>query len=903
MINELTIPKQIDAGLGPEYSLLRAEGMQHIRNLASAIWTDYNVHDPGVTILEMLCYALTDLNYRVTLPIENILAAEENNDQNMHRQFLSALKILPSYPVTADDYRQLFVRIDGVRNAWITKSAHSIVANYKQPDGTPLLHFKQPAEVIESDKEIEFALQGINNILIDFEEFPELNGDAGAILAKQNGIIKQVRSVYHYFRNLCEDLDQIKAVDKQEIVICAEIELKAEANPEQVWAEIMFKIEQYLNPDIHFYSLKEMLEKGIPADEIFEGPVFDFAGLQGIDLPVPFAKQGFVVADELAASQLRTEVRLSDLYRIVMNIDGVKLVKKISFAFCGCTATPADVASQVYNSNAWLLCVAPGCKPVLCENNSSFTFYKDVIPMPLKQDLADGYLQQLRDEQKSGIENKLIEDLPIPEGDFRDIAHYETLQNQFPENYGISPAGLPETAGEERQALALQLKGYLLFFDQVLANYFSQLANVKVLLSADDTVRKTYYNNVVNGIRDAGKLVDQAPQWQQMVDEVMAQTGLDNYIERKNKFIDHLLARFAEQFNEYVFLMYRVYGEDYQCSIIRHKVNFLKEYDQMSACRGSAMDMYNQKTADQDATNVSGMEKRISRLLGFTNYKRQALSQESYAVFKPDATHYNWTILKGADIIFKGNGTFTKEIDAYEDLGSVAVLACDRENYYLKPSPTAGKVIYDIANAEGTLLTLNDMEIDGPQVEQYISDLIGYLCNDFKMEGLYVIENILLRPPFDYTGDDATHHQFMPVCIDANGEYCKPLDPYSFRISVILPGYSIRLRDTAFRTYAEKLIRMETPAHVLPRICFIGHDQMVDFEKQYQKWLDAKHTSVRNNTAMDATINTDFINLLEKLYTVYQAGHLSTCDETDVNPIILNKSSLGSLQNDATNNI
>jgi hypothetical protein len=523
--------------------------------------------------------------------------------------------------------------------------------------------------------------------------------------------------------------------------------------------------------------------------------------------------------------------------------------------------------------------------------------------MELKQNEAQADLDNLRTQWRNNVEAKKIEDLPIPEGNYRDIAHYETLQNQFPENYGISPAGLPDTATTEQRSLALQLKAYLLFYDQTLANYFAQLANARVLLTADDSIRKTYFGNVVNGVRDADKLMDSAAQWQQTVDAVITETGQDNYAERKNKFLDHLLSRFAEQFNDYVFLMYRIYGEDYQRSIIRHKVNFLKEYDQMSICRGSGMDLYNVKTAGQDLLNVSGMEKRISRLLGFTNYKRQTLSVEDYLVFKADALHYNWSISQLGVVKFKGNANYLKEIDAYEDLGLVSVLACDRENYRISPGATAGKVIYNIANAQGTLLTLNDMEFAPADIEGAITDLINFMCDDFKMEGMYVIENILLRPPFDYAGDDAAHHQFMPACIDVNGEYCKPLDPYSFRVCVVMPGYSIRLRDTAFRTYAERLVRMETPAHILPRICFIGHDQMVDFEAAYKDWLQAKQAAVRNNTPMDVTINNKFIDIVEKLYTVYQQGTLGDCDDdtTDINPIILNRSSLGTLQGGTIN--
>ena len=40
---------------------LFALGMEQIRALSGTVWTDHNLHDPGVTILELAAYALTDL--------------------------------------------------------------------------------------------------------------------------------------------------------------------------------------------------------------------------------------------------------------------------------------------------------------------------------------------------------------------------------------------------------------------------------------------------------------------------------------------------------------------------------------------------------------------------------------------------------------------------------------------------------------------------------------------------------------------------------------------------------------------------------------------------------------------------------------------------------------------------
>ena len=61
----------------PEYldfDTLRSEAIQHLGKLSGKIWTDHNVHDPGITILEALIYALLDLGYRSNLPAVDIFS-------------------------------------------------------------------------------------------------------------------------------------------------------------------------------------------------------------------------------------------------------------------------------------------------------------------------------------------------------------------------------------------------------------------------------------------------------------------------------------------------------------------------------------------------------------------------------------------------------------------------------------------------------------------------------------------------------------------------------------------------------------------------------------------------------------------------------------------------------------
>jgi hypothetical protein len=41
-----------------DFDKLRGESIRYLGDLTGKIWTDYNAHDPGITILEALLYAI-----------------------------------------------------------------------------------------------------------------------------------------------------------------------------------------------------------------------------------------------------------------------------------------------------------------------------------------------------------------------------------------------------------------------------------------------------------------------------------------------------------------------------------------------------------------------------------------------------------------------------------------------------------------------------------------------------------------------------------------------------------------------------------------------------------------------------------------------------------------------------
>ena len=52
-----------------DYEHFHREGIELLQRFSGGVWTDYNEHDPGVTILENLAYTLTELSFKTNQPI------------------------------------------------------------------------------------------------------------------------------------------------------------------------------------------------------------------------------------------------------------------------------------------------------------------------------------------------------------------------------------------------------------------------------------------------------------------------------------------------------------------------------------------------------------------------------------------------------------------------------------------------------------------------------------------------------------------------------------------------------------------------------------------------------------------------------------------------------------------
>ncbi|RMA58865.1 hypothetical protein [Ulvibacter antarcticus] len=931
----VTILKNVASKDGLDYDFLRNTGLEYIEKIGSDIWTDYNVHDPGVTILEMLAYAITDLSQRIDMPIENLLASDENNLSKMHEQFLSAINILPSKAVTALDYRSLFSHIKGVKNSWIKAHEQLVHINC---DTHPAQFSYTP--FTEAERNLTpFVLKGLNDIIIDLEEDVE---DPDAIL-------NVVRNVYHNNRSLCEDLVNVTVVEEHPIAVCAYIDLHPGADEEYIQALIYRAIDHYFSPSVNFYSLQQMFDKGYTTDQIFEGPIPISGDCTSFEDP----KGGFIDRKELSEADLRKEIRLSDIIQLIMNIEGVNIVKDISIGNCD---------GKLGLEGHWNICVKEWHKPVRCDK-SIFKFSKGLLPIGVNVAKVQAFMDQLKAEEKAKQLAVTTQDVAMPQGEYSDAGNNTTMQNDFPDTYGISEIGLPGNASVSRKAKANQLKGYLLFFDQILANYFQHLAKVKDLLSVDESLKKLYLDNVVltaseelkakqtfysqgvEDIKDFDNIVGNPLAYEDNLINIMNEVKGDNtgdtiFYERRNILLDHLLGRFSERFSDYVFIMKTVYGDSTSTNddILRTKLDFLYNYKQIGCERGMGFNYCHplQTEGDDgiwDTKNVSGVEKRISKLLGIQDFSRRDLVSGFLEVYEEkdddDLVEYRWRIKGENKILLSSSKHYHTLTAAYEELYLAYHLARNPENYDLKKTKKGTKTYFNLTNPDITDENDEDRIVarriaytsTKEKSEAARDELIKLIRELSADEGMYMIEHILLRPDtmnleqFDNDGDflpDASPEDFMPSCLDENCETCSPIDPYSFRVTIILPGWTYRFGNISFRRFAEQLIREELPAHVLAKICWIGQpkglvpdeeNDMLQIQKKYKEFLKKLHCDTKIDSKAKLKKYRKTVNALvlcmNKMHTIYHSGRLHDCDNDETeeigNKIILGQTNIGQL--------
>ncbi|MEN0005020.1 MAG: hypothetical protein AAF798_12775, partial [Bacteroidota bacterium] len=497
--------------LGPalNYETLRKLGLAAIIQTGSAQWTDYNEHDPGITILETIIYALTDLGYRSDFPIEDILAQQQLSEEELARtQFYTARHILTNNPLTIADYRKVIIDVKGVQNAWVE----------------PVVNAFEPTRGA-----LEIIADATENIVTK---------------AQREALKVQIEKQFYAHRNLSHDLAKVTLRPRMEVFFQIELVVESQAVVELVVAKVYLALNQYLRNAVQFLSLEEALaffEQDVNA--VFNGPKLE---------------HGFL--PDSALNPALAELRSVDLIPILEDIQEVLKIEELKFHF-----SDEDLGTLKYllKEPAWTYqrVIPIRCKPVLAPLEQQHINIKKSDSL-YRWDLTRAKIEykNLASQQRVSKLSPQERDLPIPKGNFRELETYYSIQEDFPKVYGLPPHGPPPFADTKRKMQIKQLRSFLLIFDQILANYLSQLAHVGQLFSWSSEVKRTYFfQGLERAIADlVGLLDDDQPKENgaDLLDRYRAQLAQfrespSTFLERRNRFLTHLLARFGRKLHIY----------------------------------------------------------------------------------------------------------------------------------------------------------------------------------------------------------------------------------------------------------------------------------------------------------------------------------------------------------------
>lgn len=1021
MPQSITIQKKPQLTESSDYSFLRQEGLKYIEQLGSKLWTDYNIHDPGITVLEALCYAITDLGYRTSLDIKDLLALSvaEGADtdgqypSDKRQAFFTARHILTVNPWTTDDFRKLLINIDGVKNGWLqckecacddiclyancaastlqyAETEHKVIVrglydvllefeeeeksgnlnsgkikyNFSFMNGLRLAaatiemrlpswaalekdqqkykHFRHPSSIItgvamqciSANKNDNTDIPAIpesvlDNALrkpvyatvnVDYEYMPDgVTVTAGNILfedvpvnvwfrnteerralvlddlkkalqdttlagifpkylekiKRADAVIAIAKQELHRHRNLCEDYCTINAVEVEDVAVCLDMEVEPSADIEAILGEAFYRIDQYMRPDIPFYSLQQLLDRKIPVDEIFEGPAL---------------ANGFIRNEELKAAGLRTMLYASDVISLLMDIPGVVSVKNFVFA-------QYDDDGRLIKSYPWSMPVEHNHQPGLYIEASKVLVFKNGLPfLADRNELAD-VLQVIKGQQAQPKYSVTDNDLPVPHGTYYDLNAYFPVQHSLPLTYGTGEDGLPESANALRKAQAKQLKAYLLFFEQLLVNYLSQLSHIGDLYAIDETVQHSYFSRFIpdgeiDGLGALYNGLDAA------IVQQLTETD-EQFIDRRNRFLDHMLARFAESFNEYALMLYSYTTDTAKTKqqLIADKIAFLQHFPVLSRDRAKSFN-YKDTALVCNSQNTAGLADRIRLLLGYgTAY---AGNIELYEEKDTDGKAFErrWRLVDAGGKIYLSSSTRYTDTDratadqkAWVEIANVFRFIHNASHYQVKK---VKKYVLNLLDESGEVIATRKQHFaTKAEAEAARDEIIAFAASMSTAEQIFIVEHLLLRPrnmpgvPFP-AGDP-----LLTICIPGDCNMCGEEDPYSFRLTVVVNGEDgLAGKGMAFRRYAEQTIRKETPAHLGVKICWVSKTQLHAFSEVYCAWLAELAQPEPDATELHNRL-TALLEVLLQLRNIYPGATLHDCiDGNDDNRVFLGQTAV-----------
>jgi hypothetical protein len=788
-----------------DFHTLRAALIELTQLLSGSVWTDYNEHDSGVTIIEQLCYALTELAFRTDFSVADFLADSKtgNIDQHLHALY-AAEEIFVMQPLTEKGYRKLFLdQIPDLLNVWI-----------------------EP--FIDPSKEKQ---QATYHIFGHSKE--ESNTQA---------VCEKIATVFHANRNLCENLAKITPLLAKKLTITAEFEVNKDLSGEEIVANAYFALTQYFSPTVPRYTLAEMQAGGSKLEEIF------------IETPL---ENGFIKDQDLKPRH--KALFIADILTLLLQVKGIVAIR----------AFQLKAGDKVYAAQHEVVAIEENEIPFLQTENCHIVLKKDSLSYTPDNTKVQHLYQNLKLTAYRSYQIRKTKTKAL-QGKAPDFDTYYSIQEQFPAIYLLGKTGIPTFVSLERQAQAKQLQGYLLVFEQLMANHLAQLKNIGNLFSTHINLQKTYFTHSLQDVAGAEHLLASNVKAKSNANfyeyEKFLQTSTqsyDSFIDRRNRFLDYLLALYGVVFQQYSLSKFNYYfgASVFEKCLLYNKIQYLKELPQTGRNRFRAADL-SQKTA---ANNQSGLEILLRLLLDIeTTATHKDFGNSVFNVFEK----YNLELSSTQKIDEIDEAHYKLPFDCNyienyfdsieeERLTSYAVDLADHDllQYYLEKTVLFATYRTDIeqdSKQNNTQDNTQKATFISPELLQkgvhFANYRVGKLDNSLVDIYYLVCETSpkkWLKVGLFASRADALYalSAFVSVIRKLNraSEGLYVVENFdSLELHIIFSAWAARCADLEFRKFAEETILLNMPAHILPHIHWLPNQEMMLFEALYREGNEEK---------------------------------------------------------------
>lgn len=400
---------------------LQKRTLDELQHLSGSVWTDYNPHDPGVTIADIANYALTELAYKLGFDLEDYLADNDGRYPVEKYGLFTDNEVYPVSAVTEDDYRKLI-----------------------------LAHFP----VIENVKAETDCEQGIYHFRLRLSPF-----------FKGSDITERVRRFFHKHRNLCENVGEVTIEEPKNLLFSADMEIESDADATDVLVQVFYTTMQYLAGSVKIEPKPQDGFAVLPPEEWYDGPIGDLR----------------VVIPE----QKDTETELYHILTGIDGVKGFKTCYFYEDTPDGvCDYRRKNDFKGVYKldipNDLSLIKVRKGNEEVAIDSDR---FKEKLRAMYFTKSTSRiRFFMQERDGRDGDLVQTLLDDT-MREAEYRDVYEHYPIENDLPRCYRTNEGDFTRNMPDAEKAQIRNFGSYLEMFDLVMERGLKGLDNVKALLS------------------------------------------------------------------------------------------------------------------------------------------------------------------------------------------------------------------------------------------------------------------------------------------------------------------------------------------------------------------------------------------------------------------------------------